>query len=395
MSVSWVQSDPDEPFAQRKLSRLIKSIVDPEDPIPAIHEIANLGDLLILSNHLDKANELLSAAYSFAAHAGGSPLTPRLGQQVFWETHKEFKYPENLPSYSLDKLESTRWGKYRECTRTGWMLEHWGVAEPPNPSEIWRETNDPVMLAMCARLLAKTMVPETYPPPETMREALAVAQKFYALPELPISEWMSQLKSAPARPPSKTYDPARPPRHSDLLYRRLVIELALRLNEFQTAADLLGQALRMDGLTYDGSLGHYLILPGIYDALTLLAEGGKERNPFFIPHDDAEVIVSEVKQALELRATKGRQWELAEDKVGWIELLDRLAAGAWKVYRKEYRSMGVMSADEILFDPATEKAISKAEKKVGELPSDLKAMARVANGYVSILFLDATHHDDR
>ncbi|KAH8812682.1 hypothetical protein F5884DRAFT_878567 [Xylogone sp. PMI_703] len=233
---------------------------------------------------------------------------------------------------------------------------------------------------MCARLIAKTVVPGTYPSPERMQEALAVAKKLYALPEVPIAEWIAQITS-PSAKRYTAYDPARPVRQSTLLYRRLAIELALRLGEFRTAAALLSQGLKVDGFSLDGSLYHYLLLPGIYDALPLLAEGEKQSNPFFIPKDDARVIVGKIIEALEVRATKGRQWELAADKVGWKELLDRLVVAAWNVYRREYRSMGVVRADDILYDPATEEEIQRAEEQVGPLPADFKEMVRIANGF--------------
>jgi hypothetical protein len=248
------------------------------------------------------------------------------------------------------------------------MLDRYGLAEPEDPS-IWRETDDPKMLAMCARLLAKSTTPGTYPSEEKMREALAAGQKLYAITEMPMAEW--QLN-----------DPQKNPRHDSLLYRRLMVEIAIRLGEFQTAADIWSQRLRADGVENGAynSLG-LLILPGIYDVVPLLAHGGKESNPFFIPKADAEVMVKEILEALELRAKHGRQWELDETKVGWRELLNRLAEGAFKTHPKEYRDMGVKSAEEILYDPATEEEIEAAEKKVGKLPDDLKEMVRVANGY--------------
>ena len=160
----------------------------------------------------------------------------------------------------------------------------------------------------------------------------------------------------------------------------MAVELTIRSGELQTAADILGQGLRRDLFTNGGELGDFLMVPGIYDVLPLLARGGKESNPFFIPKEDAVVIVREITAALELRAEHGRQWALHPSKVGWRELLDRLAEGAWKVNRKEYQSMGIQSAKDILYDPASEEEITAAEEKVGELPADFKEMVRLANG---------------
>lgn len=113
--------------------------------------------------------------------------------QIFWDVHKStFPQPRRAPCSDRETRETwitqQQWGKYRECTRTGWMLQHVGLAEPENPSSIWRETDDPAMLAMCARLLAKTTVPCTYPPDNLAREALEVVQKLYATPDTPREE---------------------------------------------------------------------------------------------------------------------------------------------------------------------------------------------------------------
>lgn len=356
MSVSWLTQGGIEPRAHGTLAGLVKSIVDAEILNEGLQGVLDLAGRLILSNHLHEASELLCAAYSLAAKTDNDRFTPggALSFQVFWHTHPELKRPDATPDFSAASVEHERWGKFRECTRTGWMQDSYGIAEPQDPS-VWRETEDPIVIASCARLLAKTVVPETYPPPEKMREALDATLKLYA-------------------------QPLAPSYHRHLVYRRLAVELALRLGEFQTAADVLGKALTKDGLSYDGSIAQYLMLPGIYDALPLLAEGGQECNMFFIPKDDAKVIETEVLAALKLRSEEGRQWELAENRVGWEELLNRLAEAAWKTHSKEYRFNGCRSAKDILYDPATEEEIQQAEEEVGELPPDLKAMVRVANG---------------
>jgi hypothetical protein len=121
-------------------------------------------------------------------------------------------------------------------------------------------------------------------------------------------------------------------------------------------------------------------VPGIYDVLPLLAKGGKESNPFYIDEEDANTLVREIINTLELRAKEGRQWSLAPDKVGWKELMDRLAKGAWGVNSYQYKSVGINCPGDILFPPPTEEEIEAAESEVGELPADFKEMVRVANG---------------
>jgi hypothetical protein len=72
-------------------------------------------------------------------------------------------------------------------------------------------------------------------------------------------------------------------RQSSLLYRRLAIELAIRLEEYQTAADILSQGLKLDGLSDHHSIDDYLILPGIYNVLPLLARAERRAIHFLSP----------------------------------------------------------------------------------------------------------------
>ncbi|KAJ5146235.1 uncharacterized protein N7515_000799 [Penicillium bovifimosum] len=379
MSIRWVNPGNNEP---NTLPWLIKSYIDREDPSPAMNEMIHLAELLILSNHLTEAHLIVSAvcklAENFETNAKGEPLAYEIGipyaLQTFWHIHKDtFPLPKRLPpgsstAFSEKELAEIQWNKFRECTRTGWMLDRLGVVEPSNPSSIWRDTDSPEMLAMCARLLAKTTTPGTYPPDNVAREAVEVAQKLYAMPQTPLEEC--------------GWDAGKPHRHWYLLYRRLVVELAIRVGELQTAADVLGQGLREDGFTTGDNLSDLLLIPGIYDVLPLLTAGGKVSNPFFISKEEAVVMVREIVAALELRAEHGRQWELHPSKVGWRELLDRLAEGTWKAHNKECREMGLGCAQDVLFEPATEEEIAAAEKKFGELPADFKEMVRISNGQV-------------
>jgi hypothetical protein len=84
----------------------------------------------------------------------------------------------------------------------------------------------------------------------------------------------------------------------------LVVELAIRTGELETAAEILSLGLRMYRFNHvnGGDLGGYLLLPGVYDVLPLLARHVKEGNQFLIDENDAMEIVKETTAALELRA---------------------------------------------------------------------------------------------
>ncbi|KAH8597983.1 hypothetical protein B0O99DRAFT_592516 [Bisporella sp. PMI_857] len=223
------------------------------------------------------------------------------------------------------------------------------------------------MLAMCCRMLAKNkMHPDykdhnspAYPPKERMVEALEAAKKLFAQPQVPISGWK--------------YDAKAPKKHSYLPCRRLVVDLAIRVGQLQTTADVIAGGLNSDRFMSGAALEDYLNVPGIYDVLPLLAKKGKAGNPFYIEKNDAETVASEITKTVKLRVQEGRQWSLAPEKVGWKELLDRLAKGAWVVNEKHYRANNVISAEGILFPPATEREIEVVEK---ELAGSLRILKR-------------------
>lgn len=366
------------------ISRLISSYMEPEDCTEAVRQSFRIVELLLLSNHLEHANALASGLYqhmdTILPANTSRPTSPPLN--YFWFTHPAYPCSDNaLPqprvgdgspesSKRLAQYEHQQWQSYRECTRTGWMLDDYDLAEPDDP-HVWRKTDNAPMIGMCARLLAKDKNPGQYPPVETLREALAASEKLYAQPQVPIDECELEFKES-----------KRVCRHSALLYRRLVVELAIRVGRLETAADVLSQGLRLDGFSsMDGAaLDRFLMLPGIYEVLPILAAKGKAGNPFFVAEKSAAAIVQEITKTLERRAEHGRQWSLAPERVGWKELLDRLANAAWAVNSKEYEKSGIMRAVDILNDPASEEDIQAAEAKFGQLPDDLKEMFRVADG---------------
>jgi hypothetical protein len=295
-------------FVKHNISDLVSLLLEPVDATEGLRKISRLAQLLLLSNQLDQAYALLCALdehqeailppSSLSNHAlqmGTRPFSH------FWEAYPTYAYPGKAPEKLEDsdvasaRRKTQQWHEYRECTRTGWMLEHCNLPEPTDPHK-WRETDDEPMIAMCARLLAKDKTPGQYPSEQRMREALDAAKKLYAHPQVPITEWKFKWDG------NKTVR-----RHSYLLYRRLVVELAIRLGELETAADILSMGLRLDGFNDvdGGQLDRYLVLPGIYDVLPLLAKRGKEGSPFYIETEDANAIVKEVKAAIQLRAREG------------------------------------------------------------------------------------------
>lgn len=390
MSLSWFNGAWGD-HSQQILSTLISLYSKSSDTYIAVTETFYLANVLILSNHVSKAHKLLRALYMYRneivpATSSASGNSTTLVVDYFWQTNivriyrhinkEEYEsfIKEKAPTLE-ERLAKKQWAQYRESCRTAWMIEHLSVAEPKDP-HIWREIDDPVMLAMCSRLLAKEENQGIYPSQERMREALAAAMKLYAQPQAPSEEGVDYSSTQ-----------AWKSRHSFLLYRRLAIELAIRVGELELASEILSMALRLDGFgrSSGASLQDFLFVPGIYDVLPLLAEGGKKSNPFFIEEEDANIVVGAIVAAVELRATKGRSWSLPPREAGWKELLERLAEGAWRVNSKEYKGMGLECAADVLFPPATEAEIEAVEKDVGELPADFKEMVRIANGYVLLL----------
>lgn len=373
-------------FVEHHVSDLISLLLEPVDHSDGLRKVERLAQLLLLSNNIDQAYKLICALCQHYKVLEASLKDAQQPFQLstrpfanFWASFPNYVSPEEPSSQQAGsdgvssrqaRLAAYQWREYREATRTGWMLQHCNLPEPDNP-HVWRNTDDALMIGMCARLLAKDKTPSQYPSLETMQEALAAGKKLYAQPQVPITEWKFQPNGSRA---------VR--RHSYLLYRRLVVELAIRVGDLESATDVLSMALILDGFNYihGGQVDRFLYIPGIYQVLPLLAERGKEGNPFFIEEDDAAAIVEQITAALDLRAREGRQWSLAADKVGWKELMDRLSKAAWAVNRQEYEKNGLTCAEDILHPPATEEDIIAAEHRVGELPAEFKEMVRVANG---------------
>ena len=373
-------------FVQHRVSDLVSSLLEPIDHSDGLRKIERVAQLLLLSNNIDQAYKLICALcehhemLSASSKNDEQPFELSSGSFAnFWASFPALASPEQSSNQQAGsdgtsaqqaRLAKEQWNEYRETTRTGWMLDRFNLPEPAN-QHLWEGTEDPHMIAMCARLLAKNITPGQYPNLEAMQEALAAGKKLYAQPQVPITEWKFQRNG------SQTVR-----RHSYLLYRRLVVELAIRVGDLESAIEVLSLGLRLDGFNMmdGGQLDRYLFIPGIYSVLPLLAERGKEGNPFFIEEDDAAAMVEQVTAALDLRAHEGRQWSLAPDKVGWKELMDRLAKAAWVVNRAEYERKGLTCAGDILYPPATEEAIAEAESRVGGLPAEYKEMVRVSNG---------------
>lgn len=371
MPNSYIDTGSSGLATEYKLSKLLSSYLEPVDPSLAIAQSLRLAHLILLSNHLSLAHEFICALYQDANKiipqdaSSSTPLQPSLALENFWLSHPEFPRPPNAP-IATNHLSREQWGKYRECNRTGWLPEHCKLPEPKDP-HIWRDTDDPAMLAMCCRLLSKGKKHGNYPSQERMEEALEVAKKLYAQPQVRVAEWKFEKGKR---------------RHGELLYWRLAVELAIRVGEMQTAAEIMGKGLRLDGFNVGngGDLKEYLTLPGIWNILPLMAKSGKEQNLYFISEDIARLMVDGIIATLHLRVKKGRQWSLAPEKVGWEELLKRLAEGAFKVNGKAYKRLGIKHANDILNAPATEEQIKAAETNIGELPADFKEMIRIANG---------------
>ena len=375
-------------FVEHHISELVSSLLEPINYDDGLRKVERVAQLLLLSNKIDQAYKLICAlcdhqkAISTSPHDAQQPF--RLSYRPFanfWASFPNYASPEEHPNTNQHpgsddttlrqaRLAMEQWHEYRETTRTGWMLDRSNLPEPDD-HHLWQETDDPHMIAMCARLLAKDKNPGQYPSLGAMQEALAAGKKLYAQPQDPITEWKFDKNG------SQTTR-----RHSYLLYRRLVVELAIRIGDLETASEILSLGLRLDGFNMmdGGQLDRYLFIPGIFTVLPLLAERAKQGNPFFIEEDDAAAIVEQIVAALDLRAREGRQWSLAADKVGWEELMDRLAKAAWVVNRAEYERQGLTCAEDILYSPATEEVIREAESRVGELPAGYKEMVRVSNG---------------
>lgn len=251
-------------FVEHHVSDLVFLLLEPIDHSDGLHKVERLAQLLLLSHNIDQAYKLICALCrhhkAILASSKDAQQPFRLSSRPlanFWLSHPTYVCPEEPSDQQVDtnaiaireeRLAADQWREYRETTRTGWMKDRFDLPEPGNP-HIWEDTDDAQMIAICARLLAKSLTPGEYPSLETMREALAAGKKLYTQPQVPITERKLQNNGSQATR-----------RHSYLLYRRLVVELAIRVGDLESATKILSLGLRLDGFnTMDGGqLDRYL-----------------------------------------------------------------------------------------------------------------------------------------
>lgn len=135
-------------FVVHNISGLVSSFLEPNNLSPAFRRSFRLAELLLLSNHIEDAYSLVCALYKHLEIIPSldkgqvSRASYSTALEYFWYTHPAYPRPEKSHFNSSQsepveaaraRFEARQWREYRECTRTGWMLEHCKLAEPDDP----------------------------------------------------------------------------------------------------------------------------------------------------------------------------------------------------------------------------------------------------------------------
>lgn len=369
--MTTVLGEDDQPFSLVSVKRLLLEDKDPTEY--GIWEACRIAYQILFSNNVDEFQKLLQAIVTFdSAWARTHSKYESLGlncmgvvPEMFYEAHPKYQRPTNIAVKLFDhtRQEIKYWKTiFSSKAYSDQLLANYpDIKFDHNDSHQWKHTDDPVVISYCCHKLASNPDEESPPTRDDAKEALEAAQKLYEQPQ---------------SHPSKIVF-ANQIIHHAFISRDLSLKLAIYLEDFQTALEILRLAIKVDTFwQYKSEV--FLRIPGIYNVLPLLAAEGLQANPYHVSPENAKVIVSDLKEAMEGRIAKGQLVPM--ERVSWKDLLRRLSKAAWEVNETNYRKHGLTKSDDVLFPPATKEQIEIAEKRVGKLPNDLKEMVKIANG---------------
>lgn len=271
---------------------------------------------------------------------------------------------EDDPRFDITKPEFFTLDNW---TNTDWIVSgtEYGKREQFVPIDgvfdvhLWRESEDPWIHAICARLLCR--VPDGKVPTDTaVNETFEVVDKlFLTLPK--------------RRNPQ---DESEEWPHSHIFPVKIYFILAVRIGTLEQAQTILELAMTK----FEFSLHELLEFPGTYDVYHH-PDIKASKYPRLISNEDMDFVRTTLSDTLKQRKQKGQEQPL--DGVEWPELLRRLSEAAFKVYDEEYAESDEhpQRPADILFPPISVARIDEIEAKLGPLPQDLKAMALIANGF--------------
>jgi len=259
---------------------------------------------------------------------------------------------DEVPEYDISRPEF-----YEKWPEKYWIPSYGFLKPDKHDPHAWRTSQDHWECAACARLLCR--VPQGQVP-----DRAAIEEAFEAIERL-----RTQL---PCRKPGESEGLYSPPDQSEVarivpddIYLPFLLGLGLRDRAWE--------------MFCNSEIRNWRRLPALYDMC--LRQG---RYLPLIERDDAKSAVDKITAAFISRQENGRFDPLKPlMDLGWSELLRRFSEAALQYHAKAYSRIKNPPrwASDILFPPITPELLAQAEQRLGPLPSDLKEMAQVANGF--------------
>lgn len=342
-----------------------------EDRRDVWYDIVDLYSRAVFSGHFDEGQRLVTVYFDIVGldfkidkFEGDNVVNRCLA--TIW-AHAPAAKPANVPAWvavarPFISDEVPEYNIFRPEFYEKWPEEYsipsYGIVNPDkyNP-HAWRTSQDHWECALCARLLCRT-------PQGQVPDRAAIEEAFEAIDRL-----RTQL---PCRKPDEPVRLYSPPAES---------ELVMIVPDHIYLPFLLGLGLRDRAwdMFRNGQDQHWRRLPALYEIC--LREG---RYLPLLERDDAKSAVDNIAAALISRKENGRFDPLQPLlDLEWSELLWRFSEAAFACHATAYSRLRdpPQKASDILSPPITPELLAEVEQRLGPLPSDLKEMVHVANGF--------------
>lgn len=342
----------------------------------------NIFDLYwraVFSGHFDEAKRLLTVYFDivgpdFKIKIDKQPEGENLRNRclaTIW-AHAPAAKPTNVPAWvavarPFTSNEVPEYNIFRPEFYEKWPEEYsipsYGIVNPDKyNAHAWRTSQDHWECALCARLLCRA-------PQGQVPDRAAIEEAFEAIDRL--------RTHLPCRKPDEPVRLYSPPAQSQLviivpdhIYLPFLLGLGLR--------DRAWDVFR------NGQDQHWHRLPALYEIC--LREG---RYLPYLERDDAKSAVDKIAAALISRKENGRFDPLQPLlDLEWSELLRRFSEAAFACHATAYSRLRdpPQKASDILLPPITPELLAEVQHRLGPLPSDLRDMVQIANGFRGPLY---------
>lgn len=239
---------------------------------------------------------------------------------------------------------------YESWTRVDWIEKMLGVTIGPDyDAHQWKDSQDPWAHAISARVLCQPMEGKL-PNRESLEEAFAAVDKLFT--QLPL-----RGENMP---------------HSHIFSPKIYFILASHLGHSAKALEIL----QISGQRNGSELHTLVEVPVTYE---ILAESNADPPIDILSLAQLEEISNVLCMAIDTRVEHG--WRKPLHDLSAAELLSRFTNAAFFVHRDEYVKNDIHKPEDILYMPITAERIAEIETELGPLPTDVKEIALIGDGF--------------